>query len=596
MEALRMNNLGLVLAMALSLTVAAQAQPPDVTWTFGNIGSSSYRLDAFTPPDVEFGTIGTADPTLPLELGKRYQVTVTAHVVHPFEVIAKSSSPTQDRVLLSMAATGTFESDPHVNWQDDGQGTVAFTLTTGLYQAMTESGRTPGYRCRPHFIEMRGDFTIVGLPIADTIAPSPIRIDMEVVASGLNAPVDLVPDPSVPGRLYVVEQSGPVRVIDQGQLQPTPFLDVTDRLVQPLGIFGTFDVNDYDERGFFGLAFHPGFADPSSPGYQTIYTYTSEPVGGPADFTLDLEPDQINHQSVVTEWQLARGQNVVDPTTARVLLRIDQPQFNHNGGQLAFGPDGYLYISLGDGGAANDAGDGHGPTGNGQNTATIHGSIVRIDPLPPEAAPDSRNPAGANGQYRIPWDNEFVGTDGIDEIFAYGFRNPYRFSFDKVTGALLVADVGQGHVEEINVVRKGGNYGWNLKEGDFLFDPEDIAIGVPFEDPTLIDPVLQYDHDDGLAVVGGHLYRGTLAPQLQGLYVFGDYSRAFSSPQGRLFVASLWTGQIQELLVGADRTPLNLFLKGIGQDHDGEIYILASEALGPYGTTGLVLRIVEPPS
>jgi len=597
MARLRIESMGVVLATLFFLAgAAAQAQAPDVAWTFGAIGSSSYRLDAFTPAGIEFGTIGSADPTLPLALGKRYQVKVTDYMMHPFEVIAKSSSPTQDKVLLSMSIAGPSEADPKVNWQDDGRGTVAFTLTAELYQAMTESGRTPGYRCRPHFMEMRGDFTVAGLPLADTIQPSPIRIDLETVASGLIAPVDLRPDPAVAGRLHVVDQAGLVRTIEQGQLLETPFLDVRDRLVQPLGILGSFDEDDYDERGLLGLAFHPGFADPSSPGYRTLYTYTSEPASGPADFTLDLASEEVNHQSVVTEWQLARGQNIVDPSTARVVMRIDQPQFNHNGGYLAFGPDGYLYIALGDGGAANDAGAGHGPDGNGQNIHTVHGSILRIDPSPPASTPDSRNAVSANGQYRIPWDNEFVGIDGVDEIFAYGFRNPYRFSFDKLTGALIVADVGQGHVEEIDIVRKGGNYGWKIKEGDFLFDPEDIAVGVPFEDPALIDPVAQYDHDDGLAVVGGFLYFGTQVPQLRALYVFGDFSRAFTAPAGRLFVANLWTGQIEELLIGNEQQPLGLFVKGMGQDRDGEVYVLASTALGPYGDTGVVFKIVPAPN
>ena len=185
-----------------------------------------------------------------------------------------------------------------------------------------------------------------------------------------------------------------------------------------------------------------------------------------------------------------------------------------------------------------------------------------------------------------------MGLDGVDEIYAYGLRNPYRFSFDKLSGALIVADVGQGFVEEINIVRKGLNYGWNLKEGDFLFDPEGTAAGRPFEDPALTDPVAQYDHDDGLSIIGGHMYYGTLLPQLRALYVFGDFSRAFSDPDGRLLVADLWTGKIEELLIGSDRHSLGLFVKGIGQDHDGEVYVLASSALGPYGTTGTILKIV----
>jgi len=449
-------------------SVTAQAQLFDVSWTFGNVGFSSYRLSAFEPGNIEFGTIGAENPTLPLELGKRYQVKVTDYIAHPFEIIAKSTSPTQDKVLLSMSIQGPFESDPQVNWEDDGRGTVRFTLTKPLYQATIEDGRIPGYRCRIHLFSMRGDFLVSGLPIAERIGPSPLQIDIETIASGLTAPVDLLPDPQIPDRLYVVDQAGSILVIYQGQLQAEPFLDVTDRLVQPLGILGSFDVNDYDERGLLGLAFHPDYADADKPGYHKVYTYTSEPIQGSADFMVDLPPDQINHQSVITEWQLAAGRLNIDSDSARVLLRIDQPQFNHNGGKIAFGPDGYLYIALGDGGGANDTSAGHGDQGNGQNINTVHGSILRIDPIAPELTPDSRDAVSTNGAYRIPWDNYFVGIDGIDEIYAYGFRNPFRFSFDRLSGMLIVADVGQDHVEEINIVRKGLNYGWRIKEGDFL--------------------------------------------------------------------------------------------------------------------------------
>jgi glucose/arabinose dehydrogenase len=188
-----------------------------------------------------------------------------------------------------------------------------------------------------------------------------------------------------------------------------------------------------------------------------------------------------------------------------------------------------------------------------------------------------------------------VGIEGVDEIYAYGFRNPYRFSFDKLSGILIVADVGQGFVEEINIVRKGHNYGWNIKEGDFLFDPEDSDVGLPFEDTSLIDPVAQYDHDDGLSVIGGYMYYGAQVPELRGLYVFGDFSRGFTEPDGRLLVADLLTGHIEELLIGKDSHNLNLYVKGIAQDHDGEIYVLASSALGPYGNTGVVLKVVGLP-
>jgi glucose/arabinose dehydrogenase len=587
---MKFRYLTLILALFGSTTVHAQLF--DVAWTFGNVGFSSYRLNAFEPSSIEFGTIGAENPALPLELGKRYQVKVTEYIPHPFEIIAKASSPTQDRVLLSMTIQGSFGSDPQVNWEDDGRGTVRFTLTMPLYQAMIEDGRIPGYRCRFHLFTMRGDFLVSGLPIADSIGPSSVKIDLETIASGLTSPVDLLADPQIPDRLYVVDQAGRILIINQGQLQAEPFLDVTDRLVQPLGIIGSFDVNDFDERGLLGLAFHPDFADADKPGYHKVYTYTSEPVQGLADFTIDLPPDQINHQSVITEWQLAEGGINLDADSARVLLRIDQPQFNHDGGKIAFGPDGYLYIALGDGGGANDTSAGHGDHGNGQNIKTVHGSILRIDPIAPDLTPDSRDAASANSAYRIPWDNYFVGIDGIDEIYAYGFRNPFRFSFDRLSGMLVVADVGQNRVEEIDIVRKGLNYGWNIKEGDFLFDPEGQEIGLPFEDPSLIDPVAQYDHDDGISVIGGHMYYGTQIPQLRALYVFGDFSRGFSEPNGRLFTADLLSGQMQELLIGNDSDNLKLYIKGLGMDHDGEIYVLASSALGPYGNTGVVLKLV----
>lgn len=585
----------LSVALSILLSTSASGQVVDATWTFGDVGFSAYRLDAFTPAGANLGTLGALNPTLALELGKRYQIQVTNYTVHPIELIGKAATASGDRVLLSLGSpVGTFESDPDVKWEDSGQGIVRFTLTAALYQAMIAGGLTPGYRCRPHAPVMRGDFTVAGLPIAERIGPSPIRVDVQTVASGLTAPVALVPDPSQPGRLMVVDQAGTVRAIQSGFLFPVPFLDVTSRLVQ-LGVLGRFDESDYDERGLLGFAFHPDFAKAGSPGFGRVYTYTSEPVQGPADFTVD-GVEAMNHQSVVTEWQAGRDGIRVDPSSARVLLRIDQPQFNHNGGDIVFGPDGYLYIGLGDGGGANDADAGHGATGNGQNIHTVHGSLLRIDPLLPELTPDSRDPVSANGAYRVPWDNYFVGIDGLDEIYAYGFRNPFRFSFDKLSGMLVVADVGQDHVEEIDIVRKGGNYGWRLKEGTFLFDPTGVAVGLPFEDPSLTGPVAQYDHDDGLSIIGGFMYYGALVPELRARYVFGDFSQGFTAPSGRLFVADLLSGKIEELLLGAEQHPLNLFVKGFGQDADGEIYVLASEALGPYGTTGVVLKLIGVPA
>ncbi|MBP7051758.1 MAG: PQQ-dependent sugar dehydrogenase [Phycisphaerae bacterium] len=578
-----------LLGILAFLPLTARGQSYDAAWTFGNVGMSSYRLDAFEPATLEFPELGAENPTLPLELGKRYQVKVPGYVAHPFEVLAMAPSASGDVVLLSMAIPGPFESDPGVAWQDDGKGTVRFTLTEGLYQAMIAGGLKPGYRCRPHAPLMRGEFTVSGTPIAARIPSSPVRVELQAVASGLAAPILVVPDPVQSGRLHIVDQVGLIRVVDNGQLLPEPFLDLTS-LVVPVRV-------NYDERGFLGLAFHPGYADPNSPGFRKLYTYTSEPLAGPADFTVELPAGAtMNHQSVVREWQWDGASAQIDPNSSRELLRVDQPQSNHNAGHLGFGPDGYLYIAFGDGGGANDTAAGHGITGNGQNINTILGSLVRIDPLDPAMTPDSPDPASANGAYRVPADNPFVGVDGIDEIFAYGFRNPYRFSFDRRSGALIVPDVGQNRVEEINFVRKGRNYGWNVKEGTFEFDPATGAVGLPLDDPELADPVVQYDHDDGLSVIGGYTYYGTAVPELWGQYICGDFSRQFSVPEGRLFVADLFAGTIQELLLGAAGAPLGLFVKGFGQDHEGEIYLVASTALGPAGDTGVVLKIVPEPN
>jgi glucose/arabinose dehydrogenase len=590
----------------------AGAASHDVSWTFGNVFSSSYRLDAFEPDYAGLGaSIGEQDPTLTLQIGKRYQVTVINYLAHPFEVLAKGASPGADIVLLSMGSrTGSFESDPDVAWVDDGSGTVTFTLTPGLHEAMIGSGHVPGYRCRPHAFSMRGNFEVLPAPepepeplddpIPELIVKGTIGIELETIASGLTAPVFLTHAGDDTDRLFVVDQPGKIWVIENGQLLNTPFLDVTDRVHMP-GFFGTLDVNDFDERGLLGLAFHPGFADSQSPGYQKIYTYTSELNVPPADFTTEPLPAEVvfDHQSVITEWAVDMvNPNIIDPGTRREIMRIDQPQFNHDGGMVDFGQDGYLYISLGDGGAADDVADGHGTTGNGQNINTVHGSILRIDPLDPIITTGSLDVISANGQYRVPFDNPFVGVDGVDEIYAYGFRNPWRFSFDPLTGDLIVADVGQNAIEEIDIVVAGGNYGWNLKEGTFRFDPATGTVNNDLSDlpPDLIDPVAQYDHDDGITAIGGYVYHGSAIPELAGKYVFGDFSTSFFLAEGRLLYADLKTGLIEEFIIGADDRNLGLYVKAFGQDAAGELYLLAGTNLGPFGTGGLVLKIVGLPT
>ena len=259
-----------------------------------------------------------------------------------------------------------------------------------------------------------------------------------------------------------------------------------------------------------------------------------------------------------------------------------EPQFNHNGGKLAFRPgEPYLYISLGDGGNANDVGDGHNTvTGNGQDLTTVLGKILRIDPLDPGLTTGSADPISANGKYRVPATNPFVGSGtDVHEIYAYGLRNPFRFSFDATSGRLIVGDVGQNNVEEVDFVEPGKNYGWNRKEGTFLFNPDDGTVTPdPAPDPALTEPMLEYSHADGSAVIGGFIDRGPGVPALNGLYVFGDLAnfageQAGGAPTGRLFYSDFNAGLIQQLLIGNPGRDLNLFLKGFGTDDAGEVYV-----------------------
>ena len=290
---------------------------------------------------------------------------------------------------------------------------------------------------------------------------------------------------------------------------------------------------------------------------------------------------------------------MVDPDSTRVLLRIDQPQFNHDGGALNFGPDGMLYISLGDGGAGDDQESGldpfgvpnigHGCGGNGRDPSTILGSVIRIDPLGSNSA---------NGQYGIPDDNPFVGVEGfVDEAFAFGFRNPFRFSFDSLTGDLFLADVGQNDIEEIDIVVSGGNYGWNHKEGSFTFITNGADAGYATDTsqaapPDLIDPIAEYDHDDGIAVIGGFVYRGTEIPALTGRYVFGEFARTFFN-DGRLFYLNESNELLEFRIIGGGGV-LGRSLLGFGQDAAGEVYAMANGTGVPFGDTGVVLRIVSP--
>jgi glucose/arabinose dehydrogenase len=442
-------------------------------------------------------------------------------------------------------------------------------------------------------------------PLRPVIRRGTIRIKLETVATGLTAPVWGITAPGAPGRLFVVDQPGTLWAVDIATGSKSVFLDVSPRLVT-LGVFGP---DSFDERGFLGVAF--------APDYQTsglVYTYTSEPVNGAADFSTMPPAETADHQSVVAEWHVpnpSAAASVVDTASRRELVRIDKPQFNHNAGALNFGPDGRLYVSLGDGGGADDSDGetfisgepaggsivtiGHGLNGNGQNTGVVLGKILRIDPLGSNST---------NGKYGIPADNPFVGQAGfLGEIFAYGLRNPFRFSFDTLTGALYAGDVGQNELEEVDVITKGGNYGWRYKEGRFFFGSDGALPGYvakinPGVPAGLIDPVAEYDHNEGLAVIGGFVYRGTRIPRLVGHYVLGDFARTFTA-DGRLFYLRrrelvqglrIRGSSIAEFRIQG-QTALNLALLGFGQDASGEVYVLANSSGVPFDATGVVLRI-----
>lgn len=410
-------------------------------------------------------------------------------------------------------------------------------------------------------------------------------IDMELVAEGLVSPLGLVEANDETGNLFVIDQIGKIWVIANGTMQEEPFLDVADRMVS---------LNPgYDERGLLGLAFHPDYA---TNGRFFVY-YTAPPnPGGP-------EPGASwNNLSRISEFSVSSDPTKANAASEKIILEVDQPQGNHEGGTIAFGPDGYLYISIGDGGAAHDVAPGHvedwydvNEGGNGQDIeSNLLGNILRIDI-------NSGNP------YGIPADNPFVDKPGLDEIYAYGFRNPFRFSFD-MSGSrkLFVGDAGQHLWEEISVVEKGGNYGWNVKEGTHCFnaaDAHEVLPSCPDVDVygnKLQDPVIEMANSanpDGgrtVTIIGGNVYRGNDIPGLQGKYIFGSFSSDFA-PTGEIFVANpagpgLWPFYEIELESSPDN--IGYYLKGFGQDMEGEVYLTVSSQLGPQGETGKIFKLV----
>lgn len=411
---------------------------------------------------------------------------------------------------------------------------------------------------------------------------STMRVGLQTIAEGFASPVDMAFTNDGTGRIFVVDQPGQIRVVNSsGTVLTTPLLDLADRMVA---------LNARDERGLLSIALHPQFA--TNGRFYVSYNAPRD-AGDPAGFNSELR---------ISEFRIsADDADIADPDSESVLFDINKPASNHNGGQLAFGPDGMLYFSVGDGGGAgNVADDGPIAGGTSQSLTTLLGKISRVN-------------VELGAPFNVPTNNPFYGVqDARGEIWALGFRNPWRFSFDMGGDRRLFAgDVGQNLYEEIDIVEKGGNYGWQVREGRHCYDAaskssppaacdETDARGAPFIDPIIEQP--QVDENGaavGVSIIGGRVYRGTSVPALAGDYVFGQWTSQSSMVDGRLFAAEensngSWTTR-ELTIANTDDGRLGRYVLGFGQDADGDVYILTTTESGPSGATGRIDKLVIAP-
>ena len=650
------------------------------------------------------------NPTLELEAGTEYEVVWENldGASHDFviqdeegERIVGTDRMADEGDTLSLTFTATQEMDRYIctvhpntmvgDLEVTGQatatpdeGTATPTTTEGTATPTTTEGTpTPG----AGFFEAGAE------------------VGVQQVADGpLTAPTDFA-DPG-DGRHFVTDQTGELYAVDDDGVREEPLIDVSDRMVELGTFYGLYAdrSGDYDERGLLGVAVHPDFTENG----RLFLHYSAPP-------TEELRSISWDHIEVISEFAMAEDGETVDPESEQEYLRIPSPQYNHDAGPMTFGPDGYLYVPMGDGGGANDNMYGHVPDwyddntgGNGQDVQhNLLGTVLRIDvdegadaetatpggsptatptetptgtatptetptgtATPTETPTGTATPEGTGTPegtttpadftadverpYGIPDDNPFVDEpEGLDEIYAYGFRNPFGIDFDS-DGNLFVSDAGQNLFEEADVVVRGGNYGWNVKEGTHCFSTEEPSAVIeseecpsmepdqaPYDGSPLIDPVVEYPHiyqgeSVGITIIGGHRYENDTIPELTGKYVFGDWTTdpGRDEPLGRVLTAEPpedWEGPetptatptegtqdgegtatettdgTQTPDIDEDVVPreelwemralqfadgFDWFVRQFGQDQDGEIYVLVNRRGVPEGETGGVLRIV----
>lgn len=409
-------------------------------------------------------------------------------------------------------------------------------------------------------------------PIKKSISSSSIQVGIEPIATGLTSPVTGTYAPGVKNFVFILDQIGKIYSLNLNNQKLSMVADISDLLVNMR--------DGFDERGLLGLAFHPDFAKNG-----LMYTYSSQPNKGSADFELK-DGSKPNHHAVVQEWQTQNDKTTgikINTQSPREILRIAQPQFNHNGGTLIFDDQKMLLLSLGDGGRADDQGPGHVEGGNAQDPSHPLGSVLRIDPLAND---------GQNQNYGIPKDNPFINKNGfIPEIFIYGVRNPYRISYN--SGTYYIADVGQNSVEELTLVSGGENLGWPLKEGSFAFDMNGSSGGFVYPSDKaklpdgLTEPNIEYDRNEGISIIAGHVYQGAIKA-LNNQFIFAEWM-SHSLQRGRLFVLK-GKNDFAEIKLDSFKSKI----LGFVETAEGDVLLLTSENVGPNGETGKVWKLVAP--